>query len=396
MFIHNFKYAFKTLLKNKILIFWTFAFPVILGTFFTMAFSSIEKNEQLNAIDIAIVNNETFETNQIYKETFKSLSDDSDSKLFNIKYVNENEAKELLQKGDISGYLLLENKPKIVVTKSGVNETILKNVIEEINMSETIVENIVSKKISNYLESNPTREVMFDYERLYNEAYNEMMEFQEKPNIKNITANNLSYTMIEFYSLIAMTCLYGGILGMTAINQILPNMSSNGKRVGSSPVNKVKLILSSSLASFIVQLIGIIILFIYTIFILNVDYGNNLLHIILLTLIGCTSGLSLGIMVATVFKKSENTKTGIILAFTMLGSFLSGMMGITMKYMIDKNIPIINKINPVNMITDGLYSLYYYDTFDRFYFNVLSLLIFTCLMIGISIFVLRRQKYDSI
>ena len=54
MFIHNFKYALKTLFKNKMLIFWTFAFPIILGTLFNMAFSDIEKSEKLDIIDIAL------------------------------------------------------------------------------------------------------------------------------------------------------------------------------------------------------------------------------------------------------------------------------------------------------------------------------------------------------
>lgn len=80
----------------------------------------------------------------------------------------------------------------------------------------------------------------------------------------------------------------------------------------------------------------------------------------------------------------------------MFGCFLSGMMGITMKYIVDKNVPILNKINPANMITDGFYSLYYYDTLDRFYFNLGSLLVFSCIMILVSYISLRRQKYDSI
>ena len=67
-----------------------------------------------------------------------------------------------------------------------------------------------------------------------------------------------------------------------------------------------------------------------------------------------------------------------------------------MKYIIDKNIPIINMINPVNMITDGLYSLYYYNTLNRYLFNVVSLLIFSLVMIIISLKGLKRQKYDSI
>jgi len=67
-----------------------------------------------------------------------------------------------------------------------------------------------------------------------------------------------------------------------------------------------------------------------------------------------------------------------------------------MKYVIDKNIPIVNKLNPASMITDGFYSLYYYDTLDRFYFNIASLLTLSVVMIIISYLSLRRQKYDSI
>ncbi len=67
-----------------------------------------------------------------------------------------------------------------------------------------------------------------------------------------------------------------------------------------------------------------------------------------------------------------------------------------MKYIIDTNAPIINKLNPANMITDGFYSLYYYEDLSRFYFNIISLLIVsTILLIGATIF-LRRKKYDSI
>lgn len=397
MFIHNFKYALKTLFKNKMLIFWTFAFPIILGTFFNMAFSNIEKSEKLDIIDIAIVENEEFKNNEIFKESFKVLSDENnEDRLFNTKYVTEEEAKELLANDEITGYLLLTDTTKVVVNTSGINETILKYVTEEISQSEEIIGTVAEKKITEILAANPTEVGNLNslYEKIYKEV--EQMDEGENVNIKNISSNNLSYTMIEFYTLIAMACLYGGILGMVAINQNLANMSNNGKRVAVSPTSKGKLIFSSVLASYITQLIGISLLFVYTIFVLKVDYGDNLPLIILLASVGCLAGLSLGVAIATLFKANENVKTGIVISITMLGCFLSGMMGITMKYIVDKNVPIINKLNPASMITDGFYSLYYYDTLDRFYFNVASLLIFSLVMIGLSMFSLRRQKYDSI
>ena len=66
------------------------------------------------------------------------------------------------------------------------------------------------------------------------------------------------------------------------------------------------------------------------------------------------------------------------------------------KYIIDKNIPIINKLNPASMITDSFYSLYYYNTLDRYIFDIISLIIFAFVLIIISYISLRRQKYDSI
>ena len=163
-----------------------------------------------------------------------------------------------------------------------------------------------------------------------------------------------------------------------------------------SPVSKGRMILGSVLAGYITQLIGIALLFVYTIFVLKVDYGDNLPLIILLTMCGCLAGLTMGIAVAVLVKANDGVKTGIVIAVTMVGCFLSGMMGITMKYVIDKNIPLLNRINPANMITDGLYALYYYDTLDRFFLNVASLLIFALVMILLSVSGLRRQRYDSI
>lgn len=393
MFIHNLKYSIKTLFRNKMLIFWTFAFPIILGTFFNMAFSNIENSEKLEIIDIAIVNNEEFKNNEIFKETFKSLSDEkNEDRLFNTQYVTEQKAKELLENDEISGYLILENEvPKIIVTTSGINETILKNVTEEIIQTSEIVKSLAENEIKKEIMA---RNYNIDYEKMYKEIIEKNQK--EEAKIENISNKNLSYTMIEYYTLIAMSCLYGGILGMVAINQNLANMSNNGKRISIAPTSKGKLVFSSVIASYITQIIGLSLLFLYTIFVLKVDYGTNLPLVILLGMVGSFAGLSMGLAIGTVLKTNEGIKTGILISITMLGCFLSGMMGITMKYIIDKNVTIVNKLNPASMITDGFYSLYYYDTLDRYFFNITSLLIFAFIMIGISIFSLRRQKYDSI
>ena len=393
MFIHNFKYSLKTLFRNKALIFWTFAFPIILGTFFNMAFSNIESSEKLDIINIAIIKNDDFNNNEIFKTAFEELSDkNNDDRLFETRYTTEEEAKKLLEDEEIVGYMKLVNdEPKLTFTTSGINETIFKYVSEEITQTSNIIKNLSEEEIKKEM-------IAGNYNIDYESIYNRVIELTEEDNVRlnNVSNSNLSYTMIEFYTLIAMACLYGALLGVVAISQNLANMTNQGKRVSISPTSKGKIILSSVLASYITQLVGVALLFLYTIFVLKVDYGDKLGLDIALAMAGSLAGLSLGVAVATTIKSNDNVKTGIIIAITMLGCFLSGMMGITMKYIIDKNIPIINKLNPASMITDGFYSLYYYDTLDRYIFDIGSLLIFALILIAISYISLRRQKYDSI
>ena len=79
----------------------------------------------------------------------------------------------------------------------------------------------------------------------------------------------------------------------------------------------------------------------------------------------------------------------------MLFCFLSGMMESLVTYLIATKVPILSKINPVNLITDALYSLYYYDNLYRYIENILYLGLFTVVMIALS-YIFVRRKYDSI
>ena len=233
-----------------------------------------------------------------------------------------------------------------------------------------------------------------DTEKIINDILNKIKN--EQINLKNISKSNLHYMQIEYYTLIAMACMYGGMLGLTAINNCLANMSNKGKRISVSPNRKSIIVLSSALGAYVVSLVGLALLIIFLKLGLKADFGNNITLVILLSAVGNLAGISLGVLIASIFKVSEGAKTGIVIAITMFLSVLSGMMGVTLKYVIDKNIPIINLVNPNNLITDGFYSLYYFDTLDRYFRDVRYLLIFIGICLVISFISLRREKYDSI
>lgn len=280
MFIHNFIYSLKTLFKNKTLIFWTFAFPIILGTLFNMAFANIQENQKLDIINIAIVENDDLSSNEYYKKAFDNLSDEqNEDRLFNTCYVSEEEAKEKLQNSEIAGYMKLEDgKPKLTFVSNGIDQTVFKYVTEEIAQTGDIITNLSEAKIKEEIQKG---NYDINFEEIVKNIYDETTKKETK--LDNIANGNLEYMMIEFYTLIAMTCLYGGMLGIVVINQNLANMSSKGKRIEVAPTKKSVIVLSSLFASYIAQAIGLVILFAYTILVLKINYGNNLGLIVLLS-----------------------------------------------------------------------------------------------------------------
>lgn len=382
MFFHNVKYNLKALFKNKGLIFWSFAFPIIMATLFNMAFGNWEESEKFTSINIGIVTNEYFDNNIIAKNVFNSLSDD-DNKIFNITYASKDEVTNLLTDKKIEGIIEYTNSnPSIIINSNSVSSTIIKSVADEIETNNTIFSDLM--KSGQYASNNMEEQVNRIIEKINSTTIN----------TKDISVKKLDIAVIEYYSLLAMTCLYGGFIAMSAISNSLASASNRGKRVEISPIKKSTAILSSLCASFIVQLIGALLLLIY-INIIGVNLHTNLISLFVITILGVLSGISIGLIVSVMINKSEDTKLGIIIAISMALSVLSGMTGVSLKYVIDSKLPFINKINPAAMITDGLYAVYYENS-ARFLNNIISLIIFISLLIVISILYMRRKKYDNI
>lgn len=383
MFFHNVKYNIKTLFKNKGLIFWSFAFPIIMATLFNMAFGNWEESEKFDSIKIGIINNSYYENNIVAKNVFSSISEDSENQVFDITYTTMEEAQKLLNDKEIIGIIEYDdNSTNIIVDSNSVSSTIIKSVVDEIDTYNVMFKDLMARG-SNYFDN---------IDDIIDMAINKINNISIKT--KDISVKKLDIAVIEYYSLLAMTCLYGGFIAMTAISNSLASASNRGKRVEISPMKKTTSILSSLCASFIVQLLGALLLILY-IWIIGINLHIDFLSLMIITILGVLSGISIGLLISVIINKGEDAKLGLIIAISMAFSVLAGLTGVSLKYVIDSKLPFINKINPAAMMTDGLYAVYYEDSV-RFTYNIISLIIFVVLIVIISILCLRRKKYDSI
>jgi ABC-2 type transport system permease protein len=360
--------------------FWSFIFPIFLATLFKIAFSNIYSNENFKAIDVVVISNASYEKNQSFKKAIELVSSDEKEKLFNVTYAEEKNAEELLKSGKIEGYFYLDPEIKLVVKSSSIKATVIKTFLDNYKQSESTIEAVIKENPKAAID-----DLIKDVSS-FKEYTKEVSPSRGKPN-----------TMLNyFYTIIAMACLYGSFLGLNEVNDIQGNLSKKAARINVAPVHKVKVFLYSLLAALIIQFIETLLLLAYLYWGLKVDFGNQIPYIILLCFVGSAAGISLGTMVSSLIKRGEGVKIAVLIGVSNIACFLAGMYYSNMKYIVEKNVPILSYINPATLITDGIYTLYYYNSHERYFINISLLSILSILFCFITYLNIRREKYASI
>jgi ABC-2 type transport system permease protein len=384
MFLHNYLYRLKCIVKDKQMMFWTLLFPILLATLFNLAFSNLLSGEIFSEIKIGIVNNDEYKKNTDFIKAIESVSSadrsSGKSNLFDVNYISKEESDKLLEDNKIEGYIYYENEMKLAVKESGINETIIEGFLDDFKQISSTVATIIGKNpaaVQNGLIGSVSNRT--DY-------------------LKEVSASKSApdTIVIYFYSLIAMACLYGGFLGLKEVTTIQANLSPQGARVNMAPTHKLKIFLASMFAATTVQLAVIFVLLSYLTFLLKINFGSQLGYILLTCVIGTITGVSFGACIASIIKKGEGVQIGIMIGLTMIMSTLSGMMYHDIKYIVSTKAPILGYLNPANLIADSFYSLYYYNDHTQFFTNIGLLSAFAVGFCIITYFVLRRQKYASL
>lgn len=355
--------------------FWTFLFPILLATLFNLAFSNLSSADNFLKVNVAVVQNEELDHNPAFTQAIDGADD-----LFIVQYTTREAADALLKDNQIDGYIVFDSDLHLVVNQSGLNQTIIRGFLDDFVQSSATIVTVISQ--------NPA-------------ALNNGMLTGISSRTEYLTAVSASHSNPDpivnyFYALIAMTCLYGGFLGVKEVVAIQADLSAVGARINLAPTNKLMVFISSMLAATTIQLLELLILLTFLIGVLGISFGDQLGYIALTCMVGSLTGVTFGACLGSIIKKGEGLKIGILIGSTMTMSFLAGMMSADMKYIVMTKAPILGYLNPANLITDSFYALYYYNTHTQFFTDILLLCGFIIAFSSITYFVLRRQKYASL
>ncbi|MCF6466076.1 ABC transporter permease [Clostridium sp. Cult2] len=345
----NCLYQGKNLFRDFGFSFWSLVYPLIISIFFYVAFSGM-MNIELKNIDVGI--EEGNGIGYILEEI----------EILNIHKISKDQAIEKVSNDEIHGFI--DEDLNLMVKKSGINQTIIKEIIEQIKQMERL-----SRPIENY---------DFDVDYILD---------------RNQNANPI---IVTFYSLIAMVSTYGAFAGITTVSLIQANLSNIGARINITPLKKYNFLIAGVIVALALNLFANGILFIFIKYALKIQLFNETKYSSIFIILGNLFGTALGIFIGASNNRNHNVKTLMAVATTLILSFLTGMMGPHIKIMLDKNIPILGRINPISIISNNLYRINLLESTKSAREGIIILAIYSVALIFTSYIFLRRRNYDSI
>ncbi len=372
-----YKTRLKCLFRNKGNMFWCYLFPIMMASCLYFACNNLWKVEDFKTVSIAY--DSQGDKEDALGEVLSATKINEEQPMFNVEYCSAEEAGKLLENGEIEAYIVGSENPELHVKAKSLNATIIKSFLDNYLQA--------SDAVAGILKENP--------KALQEGLLDDLMqrsEFVEEAKAKNKPQSLLVY----FYALLAYTCIFAANWGLDEVVNIQADLSHRGARLNVSPMNKMKLFFSNLLAAFTAHIISIILLFLYMYYIIRINFGDNLAYLFGICLLGSLCGVALGACVGVWVRKKTETKEAILTFVVLVGAFLAGMMSYQMKYIVMEKLPILGYLNPVNLIADAMYSLYYYDTYNRFYLDAAILCVFTVLLCVASYMGIRRKNYASI
>lgn len=161
MAMHVLKYRMKCLLRDRETVFWTMVFPLLLATMFHFAFGHLVGDTvSFEPVKVAVVDSPAYQNEVFLKEMLGALSAPGDGQVLDLTIADETEAQRLLSEGEVVGVITVgedglgspvggegarSGSVRLTVAQSGLNQSILKAILDDYLHSYATVYSIVSQ-----------------------------------------------------------------------------------------------------------------------------------------------------------------------------------------------------------------------------------------------------------
>lgn len=392
----TFKTTLKVLIRDRDVLMWAIAFPLVLSTLFQLMFSNLDEIHQLDPIPVVVVEDANYDNTPAFREMIDSLSGGSDgeSPLIAPAFVpDEQSALHALREGAYKGYLLIdaEGTPSYYMDTRRADSTG--------DPSQSIITSVLNRYTQNagliaaLLHDDP--ELLAEPGFLASLSAESEASFTERV---SVTANPPSDSLRYYYAVLAFSTIMMSTIALTAVELVLANTSPLGARRSLGGQSKVRTLVPTLAASWLLGFACVMVGFLYLRLVFDVGFGGKEPLVVVTLAVSTLAATLLGTLLATLPMPS-GAKGGVVAFLSCALSLFAGLYGPFSQDIGDyiaRELPLLSACNPVRQVADAFFSLYYYDGYTQLAQSLMSLLVFCAVFFVLSVLFLRRQRYASL
>lgn len=455
----TFKTTVRTLLLTPSAVVWTLIFPIVLATVFNFMFEPMRSTGSVEAVEVAVVVDDAWE-NSPFSQVVDTLSEADEPLLAVHPVATEQEARELIAEGSVAGAYIVDaagnegnaeqsgsdeldaidaagpadaagaasdpdnadaagaasgsgtaagssdvststssagstGAPRIILAPAGsgtgsdasydVNRAILESVATSYLQSEALIEEL---------------------------ATHDPVALSDPTTIENalglsVSVREVSLThaqpdsMVRFYyALLGMASIFAAYLAGESVWHLQPTSSAAGARRTVSSTSRMRLLIPTIGACWAVSTTFLAIAFGYICLTAHIDFSGReglcIVGIAASSLLSCGIGALVGALPG---RMGSDSRRGILMALTCLLSLFAGLYGEPTMELADtiaQAIPAATWLNPVCLIRDLFYTVYYYDTLVPFSLRLSACAGIAAVLLAVSAACMKRSAHEHL
>ena len=443
----TFKATVRTLLLTPSAVVWTLIFPIVLATVFNFMFEPMRSTGSVEAVKVAVVADDAWEDSP-FSQVVDTLSEADEPLLAVHPVATEQEARELIAEGSVAGAYIVDavgnegnaeqsgsdeldavdaagpadaagaasgsgtaagssdvstvtssagstGAPRIILAPAGsgtgsdasydVNRAILESVVTSYLQSEALIEEL---------------------------ATHDPVALSDPTTIENalglsVSVREVSLThaqpdsMVRFYyALLGMASIFAAQLAGESVWHLQPTSSAAGARRTVSSTSRMRLLIPTIGACWAISTTFLAIAFGYICLTAHIDFSGReglcLVGIAASSLLSCGIGALVGALPG---RMGSDSRRGILTALTCLLSLFAGLYGEPTMELADTVahvFPAATWLNPVCLIRDLFYTVYYYDTLVPFSLRLAACAGIAAVLLAVSAACMRRSAHEHL
>lgn len=375
-------------LRNRGVIIWVMAFPIILATIFLFVFGDYQSGAAAHA-SVGVVEQDAPAVREL-AEALDALADGDDPLLTVTRYASEADARDAALSGDVCAYVTVDadGTPRMLVSPQETG---------------TVPQAIVQLVLDRYQQVRATLALVAEKDPGAVASPEAAAGLAEALAGDDVLTERLSVLRAEsgeftryYYAMLGFSSLMGAQVSLLLVVSKRADGSEVGARRQVSACPPVRQLASAFLASWLVCLTCQLVALAYIRLVVGVPLGGReglaVLACGACALVSCAIGAAMGALPGI----SSATKDTLLTILTMGLSVPAGLFGTPSLELSDwlwANLPWVQAINPAAQVGEAFYRLTFYDSLVPFATSVASLVAIAAVLLCIAALFMRRQRY---